>query len=124
MVFLKWREAIRYNLGKKDRVILTGYILALVLDVSLFIALLFVFGRSFDYVVVRYNIYFGISALGPWYQLLWMPFVGLLVLAVNFFLSLALYLNHRLLSYLLAVATPLINLMLVVAGFLSIYSNT
>ena len=123
MVFLKINDLIRHNLGKRDKVILISFWIALAINIFLWLALLLQFGRADDFIILRYNIYFGISSLGQWYKILFIPLTGLIVLAVNYVAALVLYLNYKLLSYIAIFSALAINVIILTVGALLIYSN-
>lgn len=68
-------------------------------------------------IIIHYNVYFGVDMLGDWKNLFLLPAVGLFLFLVN--ISLALYFyrrKERIASYLLLMATLMIQLSLIVAS--------
>jgi hypothetical protein len=116
-------EIIAKSPAKRDRLIIIPLIVCGFFILIDFILTPLFFWRFKDYAVLHYNIYFGISSLGPWLTLLLIPLSGLLVAAVNCFLSLYFYLRDKLLSYFLAIAGLAYNLMAFLALLLIIYIN-
>jgi hypothetical protein len=56
--------------------------------------------------VLRYNVYFGVSLLGDWWQVYTVPFVGFLLLGGHIFLAKHYYdLKERIASYILLLAS-------------------
>jgi hypothetical protein len=123
MLLLKLRELIYDNPAKRDKVIIINLILCLLADIALWALLLFKFWNFGEYIILDYNIYFGISLLGPWYQVLIMPLLGLLVIAIDFLLSFYMYLKNLLISRSLAFTALGINLILLVAGLFLMFVN-
>lgn len=82
---------------------------------------------SFDFssgrIFLHYNIIFGVDLVGDWWKILNMPLGGLLVLSVNYFLSLVFYRSDRFLSRLLGFWTLLIHIFLAVSVFLLVRIN-
>lgn len=72
---------------------------------------------------LHYNIYFGPDLFGPWYQILFIPGLGLAFLIVNLFLSLYFYKNNSLLVYFLIGVGFLVQLILFLASVFIIYLN-
>ena len=123
MIFFKFRELIATSPAKRDKIILISLILALIINISVWVAYLVKFFNAPEYIVLHYNIYFGISDLDIWYKILIPPFLGLLVVGVNFLLSFYFYLKKQALSHFLSVSALIFNLILALACFLLIYIN-
>ena len=123
MIFLKIKEKIKLSPAKRDRTIIFNLTIALLINLALWIILLFSFWRQSDYIILGYNIYFGISAFGPWYQILLLPLMGLIIIAVNFLLAFFVYLPQKILSYFLVIAATVANVIVLAAGLLLVYSN-
>ena len=77
-----------------------------------------VFVKPVDYpIILHYNVYFGVDMLGDWRQVFILPGIGLLFFIANFYLSLYFYRRkERIASYLLLMATLMVQLSLVVAS--------
>jgi len=123
MIFFNFREAIKTSPAKRDVFILFNLAIAASLNLVLWVALIWQFWGFSEMIILGYTIYFGISALGKWYQVLLLPLAGLIVWFLNLILAFRFYLNYRLLSYYLVAVALLVNLMLVVLGGLLIYIN-
>lgn len=75
-------------------------------------------------IILHYNVYFGVDMLGGWKNLFLLPAVGLILFLINFFLSLYFYKRkERIASYLLLMATLMIQLSLIVASVSVIIIN-
>ena len=75
-------------------------------------------------IILHYNVYFGVDMLGDWKNLFLLPMVGLILFFINFFLSLYFYRRkERIASYLLLIATLMIQLSLIVASVSVIIIN-
>jgi hypothetical protein len=75
-------------------------------------------------IIIHYNVYFGVDMLGDWKNLFLMPAVGLFLFLVNCLLSLYFYQRkERIASYLLLIATLMIQLSLIVASVSVIIIN-
>ncbi len=109
--------------AKRDRLVLFNLFLSLSLNLMLWIGLLFNFAQSSKFIVLGYNIYFGISSFGPWYQVLLMPLIGLIVIALNFSICFSLYLREKIISYFLAFVASITNLIFFLAALIIIYVN-
>ncbi len=61
-------------------------------------------------VVLRYNVYFGVSLLGDWWQVYMLPVCGVILLGLHIFLAEHYYrMKERVASYLLLLASVFIN---------------
>ncbi|MFA4871899.1 MAG: hypothetical protein WC610_02465 [Patescibacteria group bacterium] len=123
MIFFQIKEKIKLSPAKRDKAIIFNLTFALLINLALWIILLFSFWRTSDYIILGYNIYFGISAFGPWYQILLLPLMGLIIIAVNFLSAFFVYLPQKILSYFLAVVATVANVIVLVAGLLLVFSN-
>lgn len=123
MLLLKLRELIYDNPAKRDKIIITNLVLCLLVNVILWVLLLLKFWNFGEYIILDYNIYFGISMLGPWYQVLIMPLLGLLAIIIDFLLSFYMYLKNLLVSRCLVFTALGINLIILVAGLFLILVN-
>lgn len=65
---------------------------------------------------LHYNIYFGVDLIGNKGQILKLPFVGLIVLGVNYFLARFVYGKERFVSYILVDAALAVAIILFLAG--------
>lgn len=109
--------------AKRDRLVMMNLFLSVAINVVLWALLIFNFWQSSKYVVLGYNIYFGISDFGPWYQSLVMPILGLVVIFLNFSLGFSLYLKEKILSYFLAFVASIFNIIIFLAALIIIYVN-
>lgn len=122
-ILFKLREEIEISPAKRDRLIFISLIVSAVLNIAVWLAIPIFFWNVKDFVVLQYNIYFGISSLGPWPMLLILPACGLLVGAVNYALSFYLYLKEKTLSLFLASAAAVFQTIIFAVLALIIYMN-
>lgn len=123
MFLLKLRELIYDNPAKRDKSIIISLILSLLVNITLWVLLLAKFWNFSEYVILDYNIYFGISLLGPWYQILLMPLLGLAAIAADFLLAFHLYLKNLLVSRFLVFVALGFNLILLTGGLFLMFVN-
>ncbi len=122
-IFFKLSDLVEHSPAKRDRFILFSFIIAAILVTISFVIVPISFWNFKDYIVLHYNIYFGISSLGPWLQLLLLPLSSFLVLLLNGILILILYLKQKVLSYFLSFASVFYSLIVLVSVVLIIYIN-
>lgn len=118
------RELAAKSPAKRDKLIIVPLLFSILFALIGLVAVPLVFRTFKDYVIIHYNVYFGISALGPWMKLFFIPLSGFLITAVNYFLTLRFYLKDKILSYLLSVSALAYNLIALAALFLIIYINS
>ena len=123
MFLLKLRELIYDNPAKRDKAIIISLVLSLLVNIALWALLLVKFWNFSEYVILDYNIYFGISLLGPWYQILLMPLLGLAAIVVDFLLAFHLYLKNLLVSRFLVFVALGFNLILLTGGLFLMFVN-
>lgn len=123
MIWSKLPESIINSPAKRDKVVIINLILGLLVNIAVWAVLIFAFGRSSEYIILRYNIYFGISSLGPWYNVLALPLWGLVAIIVNLLIGFRLYLRQKLLAYLLSFTAVISNVIILAATFFIYYIN-
>jgi len=102
-----------------DPKIFFSALMALLINITLWISV-YVFVEPTELnIVLHYNIYFGIDEMGSWKKTYLFPAVALGLFFCNIFLSRFLYYRERLASYLLSMAALIIQLVVGV-GLLSI----
>ncbi|HEX8973915.1 MAG TPA: hypothetical protein VF817_00305 [Patescibacteria group bacterium] len=82
------------------------------------------FIRPVDFpLVLHYNVYFGVDMIGAWWQLYFLPLIGLVILLINAFLGYLFYgQKERIVAHMLMLATFLVQvgISIAVAGLLMI----
>lgn len=124
MLLLKINELLSLSPARRDPWILAMTALAGVCNLILWGVLLWRFAGATEFIILQYTIYFGISALGPWYQILLLPLSGLVILVLNFWISMRWYLHEKLMSYCVMTTALAVNALLLTAGFFLLYINS
>ena len=75
------------------------------------------------YIPLHYNIYLGVDRLGSWNQIFFLPILGSGLFLFNLLLQTAAFQKEKLLATMLAVATVLIEVLLLVAMTLIVLLN-
>lgn len=119
----KVREIIEVSPAKRDRLIFVSLIIGGIANILAWILIPLFFWSAKEFIVLQYNIYFGISSLGPWPMLFLMPLSGLLIAGINYSLSFYLYLKEKIFSLYLAAFAMAYQLVILVALCLIIYMN-
>lgn len=122
-LFFKLRDVIEVSPAKRDRLIFASLVIGLFANVIGWILIPLFFWQAKEFVVLQYNIYFGISSLGSW-PILWLiPFSGLVIMVINYALAFYLYLKEKIFSQFLAVFALAYQLIALAALALIIYMN-
>lgn len=106
-----------------DPVIFFSIVLALLTNISLWVALFRTVVPTDLPIILHYNIYFGVDAVGNWKSLFFMPVLAAVLLLLNLMLSRFFYYKERLVSYLFAGAALVIQLLMTVGVISAILIN-
>lgn len=75
-------------------------------------------------IILHYNVYFGVDQIGNYRQVYLLPMIGLILFIINLVLSMFFYgQKKRIASYILLMATLMIQLSLIVASMSQILIN-
>lgn len=99
----------------RQRFIKINLFLSLLLNIFLWFFLAFKSSGFSEIIYLHYNIYFGIDLVGPWYQIFFWPFLGILIFLINFFLGAILFSSEKLLSYFLVTSSTLAQVFLIIS---------
>lgn len=75
------------------------------------------FIRPVDFpIVLHYNVYFGVDVIGAWWQVYYLPLIGLMILFINTVLGYVFYKQkERIVAHLLMFATFVVQIALTIA---------
>lgn len=75
------------------------------------------FIRPVDFpIILHYNVYFGVDIIGPWWQLYFLPAIGVIILGINVVLGYLFYQKkERIIAHLLMLATFIVQVGIVIA---------
>ncbi len=97
-----------------DPAIFFSLALALLANLGLWTAIFAIVEPTERQMILHYNIYFGVDAIGDWRNIFFMPALAAIILAVNVFLSRFFYYKEKFVSYLFAAMALLIQLLVAV----------
>jgi len=108
----------------RSQIVMWLLILSLVANLADWVSLK-IFIKPVDFpIILHYNVYFGVDMLGNWKQVFMLPFLGLILFIINFYLSLYFYhQKERIASHILLMATLMLQLSLIVASISMIIIN-
>lgn len=124
--FNVWSSNLRSQLKVvwlQDKILIVLFLVSLFLNVVLYSWIAWKIKPVADPLVLHYSVYFGIDLIGQWYELYLMPIVGSFILLINFILFLAFYKKQVMAGYLLAGAALLVEIFLLIGGYLMIMVN-
>ena len=108
----------------KDRLIMNLTVLSLLLNISLWIYF-FQNKKESDYpIILHYNLIFGVDYLGDYEKIYLISFIGLILILFNSVLGCILYNKEKLASYFLVFNTLVVQIFLIVAGYLIVGINS
>jgi len=101
----------------KSHIVIWLLILSLVSNLANWI-ILRIFIKPVDFpIILHYNVYFGVDSMGDYTQVYGLPFIGIILFLINLNLSLYFYQQkERIASYIVMMASLMIQLSLVVAS--------
>jgi len=108
---------------RSDKFVKINLFFSLLINIVLWLLLIWQTKEFSGLIPLHYNIYFGIDLLGPWYQFFLLPSLGLLFFIVNFIISLMIYSKEKVLSYFLVSASSFIQLIFILAAIFIILIN-
>ncbi|MFA5871351.1 MAG: hypothetical protein WC858_01385 [Parcubacteria group bacterium] len=121
-----WWSQIRDRLRRffwhgfwSDPVVFFSIVPAVIVNIALWVALFITIEPTDRDIILHYNIYFGVDAIGSWKNVFFMPGLALALLLINLVLSRFFYYKERLLAYLFS-ASALILQLLMVIGIISV----
>lgn len=103
-----------------DRQIRLSFIISLGLNIASWVVALWValpyYGKA-EFLALHKTIYFGVDWIGPWYELLFLPGLGLLFVAINFFISQFIWKKDEQLSRVVSWSTVFLQSFVLIAVF-------
>lgn len=95
-----------------DPVVFFLIILAILANIGLWAVLFWTVVPTDLPIILHYNIYFGVGAIGDWKSLFFMPTLAAVLLFLNLALSRFFYYKERMVSYLFAAAALILQLLM------------
>ena len=107
----------------RDMFIRVNFFFSLLLNILIWLGIVWQMNNFSESMPLHYNIYFGIDLLGDWYQIFILPGLGLLFFLINFIAGFVSYHKEKIISYFLAGTASFCQLILLVATALIIFIN-
>lgn len=106
------------NLFLKDKNILINLIVSFTIFLFTLFFLYFKIEPQAKPIALKYTIYFGVSMIGPWYHVFFIPLMGIIIILINYITAYLIFLKIKILSYFLVIATSLIQILLLISAIL------
>lgn len=126
-----WEDKFEINLERflvddffRNKIVIWLSIVSLCVNISEWIAL-FIYIKPVDFpIIIHYNVYRGVDVMAGWQQVFILPLVGIILFIINFVLAYYFYgVKERIASYLLLIATLMLQLSFLVASISVIIIN-
>ena len=113
-----------YRIFFKDKFLVWGYIVTVLLNFLLFIFTYLKINELTDTIILRYTASMGVDAMGEWYKVFILALLGSIIILINFTLSYIIIDKEKLLSYILMLSSLACQLLLGMALYFIISINT
>lgn len=88
------------------------------MNIAAWVLVFYGFSKFFSNIIpIHYNIYFGADYIDFGYKVIYIPFFGLLVMALNIFLIYIFYFKEKILSYVLSCTVFLVQFFLLISVY-------
>ncbi|MBT4277556.1 hypothetical protein HOD96_02295 [Candidatus Falkowbacteria bacterium] len=106
----------------KDKTVASILIGSILINLAVWLNLLRI-KKTTELIPLHYNIYFGIDYIGEWHKLFTIAGVGLLVLLINFLLSLLFYFKDKFIAYTLLITALFVQIILILSSLAIVWIN-
>lgn len=112
-----------YSYFLKDRFVRINLFLAGGLNIILWLWLFWQTKDFSGHIALHYNIYFGIDLLGSWFNLFYLPALGLAIFLFNLAIGAISFEREKMLGYFLVGVATLNQILLLLAAFFVVFIN-
>ena len=107
----------------KDKIIKYNLILALLMNALLWVLFYFRIPITLEPIILRFNIYVGISLIGPWFDVFYFPLAGLGIIIINLLIGWMLFRKDKLPAHFLIMTALAVQIILLIFGSLIVMMN-
>ncbi len=101
----------------RSRIILWLLALNVIANIANWIIIAIFINRLDGDIILHYNVYFGVDAMGDWHRVFLLPIIGVIILALNAVLAAYFYIKkERIASYILLLAAFMVQINLIIAA--------
>lgn len=98
------------------------FVLNIIINLLIWVFLIWQIKPTNELIPLSYNIYFGIDYLGDWQNIFLGPLIGLIIIFLNYFLAYLIFLKNNFLSYWL-ICTSLIVQIFILTFYILLIIN-
>jgi len=103
-------KKISFTFFLKQKWYLFIFVLNIIINLLIWIFLIWQIKPTNEPIPLSYNIYFGIDYLGDWQNIFLGPLIGLIIIFLNYFLAYLIFLKNKFLSYWLIFTSLIIQI--------------
>jgi hypothetical protein len=92
-------------------------------NIAIWVWLLWYIRPQSELIFLHYNVLFGVDLIGPWYQVLSIPIIGVCILLVNAGLGWFFFGKDKFIAYIMNAVTVLAHVFLGIAALLLVFLN-
>ncbi|MCK5459941.1 hypothetical protein KAI52_02415 [Candidatus Parcubacteria bacterium] len=107
----------------KDKIISLCFFASLLLNIFIWIYCFLNIKAGEELIYLHYNIYFGVDFIGEWRKIFIIPIFGLIILLINYSISIQIYLKNKFVSYILVGSALFAQFILLFASIAIVWIN-
>lgn len=107
----------------KNKFIIINFIFSVVINILLWVFLIYRIQPQEEPIFLHYNIYFGIDLIGEWYRIYIIPALGSVIIFINLLISSIIYNKEKILAFFLLSLMTLSQILLTMAALLIVWQN-
>ncbi|MCK4745261.1 hypothetical protein KAS41_04325 [Candidatus Parcubacteria bacterium] len=108
----------------KDKIMSFCFFASLLLNLIIWIYCFLNISMGDALIYLHYNIYFGVDFIGAWHKIFIIPIFGLIILLINYYISIQIYLKNKFVSYILAGSALFAQFILLFASIAIVWINS
>jgi hypothetical protein len=108
----------------KNKVVRWNFFISLGLNLLAWLFLYWRIQPQANPIFLGYTIYWGVSLIGPWWQIFGLPLFGLLTILINYFFTFLMIRKDRVPAYFFIWATDLIQVLILIISIYLVLINS
>lgn len=112
-----------FKIAFKDKIISVCFFTSLALNFFIWIYCFLNIRAGEELIYLHYNLYFGVDFIGAWYKVFIIPIFGLIILLINYPISIQIYLKDKFISCVLACSALFSQGILLLASIAIVWIN-
>ena len=114
---------IKFIVYVKNKVIGLSFLIGFLLNILLCGYLYFQIKPQEEPFLLHYNIFLGIDLIGSWWQIYYIPILGLIILLINFIIGWLIFIKAKILCYFLVITALISQIFLIISTIFIILIN-